>query len=124
MTTLAELSIRMHDLELKEDEVLRDLARFGAPEQEAEAEYIEAWIEMLFAILSCLAEDDDEELKRLDSARRWFNESFDLWRNKPGTRVLHWKRGLAARLAYVLPPEIADQAPITVWDPWREEVTR
>ena len=122
VSTLADLSMQLHELELKQDEVLRDLARYGAPEQNREAEYIEALVDMLFAILCYMAQDDEEELKRLTTAHKWFRDDFTSWRNKPGSRILYWKRGLSARLAYVLPPEIADTVPISVWDPWVEEI--
>jgi hypothetical protein len=121
MTAIADLSMQLYDLEHKEAEVLRDLGRYGAPEQASEADYIDSWVEMVFAILSFLAQGDEEELKRLTSAREWFFESMAGWRARPGTRIIHWKRMLAARLAYFLPDHMIAAIPDSVWDPSVEE---
>jgi hypothetical protein len=83
---LADLRLQLYDLELREDEVLRDLARYGIPPQERQAAYIAAWVEMLFSLLLFLAQDDEEELKRLCSARRWFFESMAELADRPGAR--------------------------------------
>lgn len=119
MTTLAELSIRMHDLELKEYEAL---PRSGLRRLDLEASYIAAWTEMLFSLLTHLAEGDEEEVERLTQARRWFNESMAALHQRPGSRIVYWQRMLAARLAYLLPDALADQVPVSVWDSAAQEV--